>query len=111
MHNTARRTRDNRTITVDFRSEATYFQFCREGRFLEQNLKIGYQEFKNLQTPKLSKKQLCDRTLMPPGAPQPMGDGVDVELVVSHAKSKCIAIAIQGDDHDGGSPHLQHDRW
>src|SRR5215471_6044897 len=28
-----------------------------------QNLKIGYQEFNDLQTPKLSKKQLCDRTI------------------------------------------------
>src|SRR5712691_842167 len=27
-----------------------------------QNPKIWYQEFNNLQTPKLSKKQLCDRT-------------------------------------------------
>jgi hypothetical protein len=26
MHNPARQTRDNRTITVDFQSEATYFQ-------------------------------------------------------------------------------------
>ena len=37
-------------------------------------------------------------------------DVVDVELVVSHAPSTCIAIALQCDDHDGGSPHLQHDR-
>jgi hypothetical protein len=29
---------------------------------LEQNPKIGYQEFNDLQTPELSKKQLCDRT-------------------------------------------------
>src|SRR6266849_4227024 len=28
-----------------------------------QNPKIGCQEFNDLQTPKLSKKQLCDRTL------------------------------------------------
>jgi len=33
-----------------------------------------------------------------------------------HAQSTCMAIAIQCDDHDGGSPHLQHDerdklRW
>ena len=33
---TARQTRDNRTITVDFRSEATYFQLLGDGKaFLE----------------------------------------------------------------------------
>jgi hypothetical protein len=37
-------------------------RFCRKVRFLGQNPKIGYQEFNELQTPKLSKKQLCDRT-------------------------------------------------
>src|SRR6266446_8878426 len=37
--------------------------FCRKVRFLGQNPKIGYQEFNELQTPKLSKKQLCDRTI------------------------------------------------
>ncbi len=29
---------------------------------LGQNPKIGYQKFNDLQTPKLSKKQICDRT-------------------------------------------------
>ncbi len=37
-------------------------RFCRKVRFLGQNPKIWYQEFNELQTPKLSKKQLCDRT-------------------------------------------------
>ena len=36
--------------------------FCRKVRFLGQNPKIGYQKFNDLQTAKLSKKQLCDRT-------------------------------------------------
>src|SRR5215471_19356061 len=36
-----------------------------------QNLKIGYQEFNDLQTPKLSKKQLCDRTSGAPGVAAP----------------------------------------
>src|SRR5262245_60218418 len=40
--------------------------FCRKVRFLGQNPKIGYQKFNDLQTAKISKKQLCDRTL--PGA-------------------------------------------
>jgi hypothetical protein len=31
MRNTARQTRENRTITVDFRSEATYFQWRGNG--------------------------------------------------------------------------------
>jgi hypothetical protein len=31
-----------------------------------QNPKIGCQEFNDLQTPKLSKKQLCDRTVPSP---------------------------------------------
>jgi hypothetical protein len=36
MRNTARQTRENRTITVDFRSEATYFQLLGNGKaFLE----------------------------------------------------------------------------
>jgi hypothetical protein len=36
MRHTARQTRDNRTITVDFRSEATYFQLLGDGKaFLE----------------------------------------------------------------------------
>ena len=39
-----------------------FFGFCRKVRFLGQNPKIGYQKFNNLQTAKLSKKQLCDRT-------------------------------------------------
>src|SRR6266849_217769 len=47
-------------------------RFCRKARFLGQNPKIWCQEFNDLQTPNLSKKQLCDRTLMPPGAPRPM---------------------------------------
>ena len=37
-------------------------RFCRKVRFLGQNPKIGYQKFNDLQTAKLSKKQLCDRT-------------------------------------------------
>jgi hypothetical protein len=37
--------------------------FCRKVRFLGQNPTIGYQKFNDLQTAKLSKKQLCDRTL------------------------------------------------
>jgi len=37
-------------------------RFCRKVRFLGQNPKIGCQEFNDLETPKLSKKQLCDRT-------------------------------------------------
>src|SRR5438128_7408977 len=36
MRNTARQTRDNRTITVDFQNEATYFQLLGDGKaFLE----------------------------------------------------------------------------
>jgi hypothetical protein len=36
--------------------------FCRKFQFSGQNPKIGYQKFNDLQTPKLSKKQICDRT-------------------------------------------------
>jgi hypothetical protein len=36
IRNTTRQTRENRTITVDFRSEATYFQLLGDGKaFLE----------------------------------------------------------------------------
>src|SRR6266446_7858717 len=38
------------------------FGFCRKVRFLGQNPKIECREFNDLQTAKLSKKQLCDRT-------------------------------------------------
>src|SRR6266446_4800014 len=40
-----------------------FLRFCRKVRFLGQNPKIEYREFNDLQTAKLSKKQLCDRTL------------------------------------------------
>ena len=32
MHNIARQTRENRTITVDFQHEATYFQLLGDGK-------------------------------------------------------------------------------
>jgi hypothetical protein len=32
MPNTARQTRENRTITVDFHNEATYFQLLGDGK-------------------------------------------------------------------------------
>jgi hypothetical protein len=36
MRNPARQTRENRTITIDFRDEATYFQLLGNGKaFLE----------------------------------------------------------------------------
>ena len=48
MRTTARQTRDNRTITVDFQNEATYFQLLGDGKaFLECVLacvvSIGFQ--------------------------------------------------------------------
>jgi hypothetical protein len=37
MHNTARQTRENRTLTIDFQNEATYFQLLGDGKaFLER---------------------------------------------------------------------------
>ena len=42
---------------------ALRMRFCRKFPFLESNPKIGYQEFNDLQTPKRSKKQICDRTI------------------------------------------------
>ncbi len=36
MRNTARQTRENRTLTIDFQNEATYFQLLGDGKaFLE----------------------------------------------------------------------------
>ena len=36
MRNTARQTRENRTLTVDFQNETTYFQLLGDGKaFLE----------------------------------------------------------------------------
>jgi hypothetical protein len=32
MHNTARQTRENRTLTVDFQNETTYFQLLGDGK-------------------------------------------------------------------------------
>src|SRR5207253_4978068 len=48
MHNTARQTRENRTITVDFQNEATYFQLLGDGKvFVELviafSLALGFQ--------------------------------------------------------------------
>jgi len=48
MHNTARQTRENRTITVDFQHEATYFQLLGDGKaFVEFviafSLSLGFQ--------------------------------------------------------------------
>jgi hypothetical protein len=43
MRNTARQTRENRTITVDFQHEATYFQLLGDGKaFVELVLKFRY---------------------------------------------------------------------
>ena len=47
--------------------------FCRKVRFLGQNPKIGCQKFNDLQTHKLSKKQLCDRTVSLPQRPAVFG--------------------------------------
>jgi hypothetical protein len=43
-------------------------RFCRKFPFWRQNPKIGYRKFNSLQTPKRSKKHICDRT-----APDPYG--------------------------------------
>src|SRR5262245_957696 len=52
-----------RRDTIGRRYDTSFFEgFCRKVRFLGQNPKIGYQKFNDLQTAKLSKKQLCDRT-------------------------------------------------
>ena len=56
MRNTARQTRDNRTITVDFQNEATYFQLLGDGKafiecFLAFLLALGFQ---------LAHKATCD---------------------------------------------------
>jgi len=32
MRNTARQTRENRTLTIDFQNEATYFQLLGDGK-------------------------------------------------------------------------------
>src|SRR2546428_4709884 len=45
-----------------------FLRFCRKVRFLGQNPKIECREFNDLQTARLSKKQLCDRTLMLPSS-------------------------------------------
>ena len=37
------------------------------------------------------------------------GGMVDVGLGASHASSTWMAMAMQCNEHDGGSPHLQHD--
>jgi catechol 2,3-dioxygenase-like lactoylglutathione lyase family enzyme len=40
-----------------------YGRVLSQSSIFGQNPKIGCQEFNDLQTPKLSKKQLCDRTV------------------------------------------------
>src|SRR5215470_16929397 len=59
-------------------------------------------------------------TPMPPGVPDTadLGNGhgthggevVKVELMVSHAQSTGMAMALQCDEHDGGSPPRPHDQ-
>jgi hypothetical protein len=71
--------------------------FCRKVRFWGQNPKIGYQKFNDLlQTAKLSKKQLCDRTPWAscggtaPCATYPpdiVGQPPSAEICVSHMPS------------------------
>jgi len=52
-------------VVATFVAGTQVYGFCRKVRFLGQNPKIGYQKFNDLQTAKISKKQLCDRTLRP----------------------------------------------
>jgi hypothetical protein len=64
MQNTTRQTRENRTITVDFQNEATYFQLLGDGKaFLECVLafvlSLGFQ---------LKHKATCDGGLRSNGA-------------------------------------------
>jgi uncharacterized membrane protein YeaQ/YmgE (transglycosylase-associated protein family) len=47
-------------------NQSNFSWFCRKFQFWGQNPKIGYQKFNDLQTPKLSKKQICDRTVACP---------------------------------------------
>jgi hypothetical protein len=55
-------TSGSQSIGVRTADQDGFGRFCRKVRFLGQNPKIGWQEFNDLETPKLSKKQLCDRT-------------------------------------------------
>jgi hypothetical protein len=49
MGTAAQPTRENRTITVDFRNEATYFQqFCCKNPFVRRDLKIAPRKIKHL---------------------------------------------------------------
>ncbi len=43
-------------------SLAAFIRVLSQSSIFGQNPKIEYQEFNDLQTPKLSEKQLCDRT-------------------------------------------------
>ena len=61
MRNTARQTRENRTITVDFQNEATYFQLLGDGKafvecVLAFLLSLGFQ---------LKHKATCQRRRVP----------------------------------------------
>ena len=61
MRNTARQTRENRTITVDFQNEATYFQLLGDGKafvecVLAFLLALGFQ---------LTHKATCQRGRVP----------------------------------------------
>ena len=48
MRNTARQTRENRTLTIDFQNEATYFQLLGDGKaFLECILAFVLELFPN----------------------------------------------------------------
>jgi hypothetical protein len=70
MGQAAKRTRENRTITVDFRDEATYFQLVGDGKaFVELVmaflLSLGFQ----LTQGELSRRRMPDASLALPPAP------------------------------------------
>jgi hypothetical protein len=49
MRNTARQTRDNRTITVNFQHEATYVQLLSDGKAFGSVANLLFREFLGLQ--------------------------------------------------------------
>ena len=56
MRNTTRQTRENRTITVDFQNEATYYQLLGDGKafvecVLAFLLALGFQQSRELRSP------------------------------------------------------------
>ena len=116
MRNTARQTRENRTITVDFQNEATYFQLLGDGKafvecVLAFLLALGFQ---------LTHKATCQWRRVPDAplalCPCPPGWAHHLACPVHHVQSgvhgpAALRLALSPDAPGGGPRCPVGDAW